>query len=126
MWTKILILAAGGALGTLARVGTVALSARLVGTVFPWGTFIVNAVGCFAFGFIFALSKHHLPMSANAKLLVLTGFMGAYTTFSTYAFESAQLMLTRDAGLAWMGNVIGQTVVGLVLMFAGLRLGQLA
>lgn len=123
MLQKLLILAAGGALGTLARVGTIVLSARMFGTVFPWGTFVVNAAGCFLFGLVFAISEHRFALSANMKLLLLTGFMGAFTTFSTYAFETTQLM----RGDQWMmaaGNILGQTVIGVALVLIGLKVGQ--
>lgn len=123
MWLKLLIVAAGGTLGALARYGLSGLVSRWAGAAFPWGTFAVNMIGCFCFGVIFAMSEQRLSISPQVRLLLLTGFLGAFTTFSTYAFESAQMM--RDA--QWLpaaGNLIGQTVVGLVLMLGGLKLGQ--
>lgn len=123
VWQKLLVVAFGGALGALARYGLSGLASRLFGASFPWGTFAVNALGCLCFGIIFAMSEHRLSISPQVRLLLLTGFMGAFTTFSTYAFESMQLM--RDA--QWLpaaANVVGQVVAGLVLVLVGFKLGQ--
>ena len=125
MVQKLLLLALAGALGTLARYGLSGLVQRFMGAQFPWGTFAVNMAGCFLFGLIWAMAMERMEISAAARLLLLTGFMGAFTTFSTYAFETVQM--TRDAEwLLAFANVAGQTIVGFGLMFLGQALGRLA
>ena len=121
---RILLLGFAGALGALARYGLALLVQRLNVTGFPWGTFVINMLGCLAFGFIWALAEERLFISGETRLILLTGFMGAFTTFSTFMFESSQLM--RDSEWAFVvGNVVGQNLLGLLLMFLGLTLGRL-
>lgn len=124
MAQNILYLAVGGALGTLARYGLGALSMRWLGPAFPWGTLAVNLLGCFLFGVIFAAGTERWVMPMHFRLLLLTGFLGAFTTFSTYAFETTQML--RDA--QWLMasiNLVVHTVLGLVLMLAGMALGRM-
>lgn len=121
---RLLFLAVAGALGALARYGLVIFVQRQYVAVFPWGTFTVNTLGCFMFGLVWSIAEDRLLISDDMRLILLTGFIGAFTTFSTFMFESSQLM--RDA--EWMltaGNILGQTILGLSLMFAGLALGRL-
>jgi CrcB protein len=123
MWQKLLILSLGGATGTLARYGLSGLTNRWLGGDFPWGTFAVNALGCLLFGMIAAMADGRITISAEARLLILTGFIGAFTTYSTFAFESSQ-MLRESQWLLVAANVVGQNVVGLLLVLAGLKLGH--
>lgn len=113
-----------GAMGTLARYSLAGLVQRLMGSGFPWGTAAVNVLGSFLFGFVWSLAEGRLALTPQTRAIVLTGFMGAFTTFSTFMFETSGLM--RDA--QWtlgFGNVALQVVVGLACMFAGLTVGQL-
>jgi len=120
---KLLMIAIGGASGAMARYGVSHLAHRWWGSAFPWGTFTVNMLGCFFFGLIAGTAQERAWISPNARMLLLTGFMGAFTTFSTYAFESSGLL--RDA--QWLpaaANLLGQTALGLFLVIAGLKLAQ--
>jgi fluoride exporter len=120
---KYLLLAIAGMLGVFARYGLSVLVQRLNPGFFPWGTFVINSLGCLAFGMVWSLTEQRFVMSDVTRLIVLTGFMGAFTTFSTYMFETSQLL--RDG--EWMlatGNILGQNVVGILLMFAGLWIGR--
>jgi len=121
---KFVLLGLAGALGTLARYGTSGLVQRLAGTSFPLGTFLVNASGCLLFGLVFGLFEDRIGLPSEARFLILTGFMGAYTTFSSYMFESVTL-LQHGQWLAAGGNILGQTVAGVVLTIAGLALGKM-
>jgi CrcB protein len=117
------MLALGGAAGTLARVGLAELVQRVHGGPWPWGTFVVNAAGCLIFGVLFGLLEAKQALSSVAALALLAGFCGALTTFSTFAFDTAQL--ARGPGFAHaLGNFLLHGGVGLVLVFAGLALGQ--
>jgi CrcB protein len=114
-------LALAGTAGTLARFGAIALSVRLLGAGFPWGVLAVNAFGCFLYG-IFA-TQTRLPLGAEGQLVVLTGFMGAFTTFSTYAFDLAKL-LERGAYAQLAAYAGLSNVCGLALVIAGAALGK--
>lgn len=123
MLYKLLWLSLAGALGTLARYALGGAVHRLLGADFPWGTLAVNVLGCLLFGLVWSLAEERLLISGPARFIILTGFMGAFTTFSTFAFEtSAQL---RDAeGLLAAANVTGQVVLGIAAVVAGIALGR--
>lgn len=121
---KILWLALAGALGTLARYGLSGLVQHYAGASYPWGTLAVNALGCLLFGFVWALAESRMLISPAARFVVLTGFMGAFTTFSTYAFESSALMRESQWLLA-AGNVLLQNAVGMAMAVVGFILGKL-
>lgn len=123
MFAKLLTLAAAGALGTLARYGLGGVVQRWLGPAFPWGTFVINALGCFAFGVVWAAAGQRL-ISGELRTVVLIGFMGAFTTFSTFAFESSRMLADREWAMA-MGNILLHNVGGVILFFAGAALGRL-
>ena len=120
---NLLWIAAAGGMGALARYGLGGLVQRLWGFSFPWGTFAVNIAGCFLFGLVWALAESRFAISGQVRLIVLTGFMGSFTTFSTFVFESG--MLLRDGQYLYaLANMIGQNLVGLVALFLGLALAR--
>ncbi|WP_029894652.1 fluoride efflux transporter FluC [Desulfohalovibrio reitneri] len=118
------LIALAGALGTASRYGVSMAAQRLAGPNFPLGTMVVNLFGALAFGLVFGLTEERLGLPAQTKLVVLTGFFGAFTTFSTYMFESLALLRNGQWWLAGM-NIGGQTVLGLAAVLAGLRLARL-
>ncbi len=113
---------AGGA-GALARYGLGGLVQRLGGASFPWGTAAVNAAGCLLFGIAVGFLESRVTVSAHLRPLLLIGFLGAFTTFSTFAFESAELLLDRQWAY-FAANVVGQNVVGVLSVILGLALGR--
>jgi CrcB protein len=118
-----LLIAFSGAMGTLVRYSLSGLVQRVFGSAFPWGTVTVNILGSFLFGMIWSLTEARLALSPQTRTIVLTGFMGAFTTFSTFMFETSGLMRDSQWTLA-AGNVILQVILGLVCVFAGLAIGQ--
>jgi len=123
MSAKLLWIAAAGAAGTLARFGLTGLATRWAGDSFPYGTFVVNIMGCFLFGMVWMLADQRALISGEARFIILTGFMGAFTTFSTFAFETGQFL--RDAQwLAAGGNLVAQNVVGITALLLGLAVGR--
>ncbi len=121
---KLLWMALAGALGTLARYLLSGLVQRLNGTSFPWGTLAVNGLGCLLFGFVWSLAEEGLAISGETRMIVLTGFMGAFTTFSTLVFETGGMLRDTQWGLAAL-NMGGQVAVGLLALFIGLAGGRL-
>jgi len=123
MGRTLALLALAGACGTLARYGLQGLAQSLRLGSFPWGTLAVNSLGCFAFGVVWALGGERAALSSEARVTLLVGFMGAFTTWSSYVFETSQML--RDAQwLAAAGNALGQHAAGFVLFFLGLALGR--
>lgn len=123
LWQKILWLGLAGAGGTLCRFAMSKLVQQWAGIGFPWGTVSINITGCFLFGLVWALAGERAVIGSEARLIVLTGFMGAFTTFSTFVFESGQLLADRE-WLPALANISLQNVAGIGLFFAGLILGR--
>ncbi len=120
---KVFWIAGAGAAGALARYGITGLVFRIYGGTFPAGTFIVNVVGCFLFGLIWPLAEERLIVSGELRTIILVGFVGSFTTFSTLIFESQELL--RDAQwLAAAVNIFGQTILGLAALLLGLWIGR--
>jgi CrcB protein len=122
---KFAAIAAAGGLGALARYALSGLAQRAAGAAFPIGTLAVNAVGCLAFGFVWALSAERSVLSPEARTIVLVGFMGAFTTFSTFAFETAQLARESEWALAGL-NVLAQNALAIAALVLGVALGRAA
>ena len=112
-----------GALGALARYGLSALSQRLYNPGFPWGTALVNALGCLLFGVIWVLADEKLSVSPVARTVMLVGFMGAFTTFSSYIFETGEFLRSARWWLAAF-NLLGQVIVGLAAMYLGITIAR--
>ena len=123
MIIRILVIAVGGAIGALARWGTGEIVNSAVGQATPLAAGAANMLGCFLFGIIWVLAEEKLMMDTVLKAALLTGFMGAYTTFSTFVFDSGSLL--RDG--QWMlaaFNVSAQIIVGVLALFAGFGIGR--
>ena len=120
---KLLWIAIAGALGTLARYWLGGKVQRMTGGSFPWGTMAVNLSGCFVFGILWALAVERFNIGGELRIIVLLGFMGAFTTFSTLVFESAELL--RASQWLKMGlNLAGQNFFGFVALYAGIVCGR--
>jgi fluoride exporter len=110
--------AGGGAIGSACRYLLDGWVLRATGPFFPWGTFVVNVVGCLVFGLIAGAVDERFMAAPAGRAFVLTGILGGFTTFSTFSFETMQL--ARDAQIARaMANLIGQVVFGVLAMWAG-------
>ncbi|MBI1910498.1 MAG: CrcB family protein [Deltaproteobacteria bacterium] len=121
---KILWLAIAGVGGTLLRYFLSGFVQRAYGGVFPWGTFAVNMAGCLLFGLVWTLAEERLIISGELRAIILIGFMGAFTTFSSFVFESAQLMRDSQWVLA-AGNIALQNITGIIFLAIGMALGRL-
>ena len=115
---RYLFIAIGAALGANARYLVGVWAAERFGPEFPYGTLIVNISGSFMLGFLVAVTTGKLQISPEMRLLLAVGFLGSYTTFSSFAVEST--LLWRDAGF-WLGvrNVLLNNGVGLVCALLG-------
>ena len=122
---QVLFIGAGGFLGAIARYLVDVWFVRTFGAAFPWGTIVVNATGSFVLGLLFALLVERSLVSADVRVPILVGFVGAYTTFSTYILDSWLLVEQGNWPLATV-NLLGSIVIGLMALFAGMTLGRLA
>ena len=112
--------ALGGALGASARYGLAMASVRLFGPDWPVGTWTANILGCFLIGLAIPLVS-----ADRTRLILVMGFLGAFTTFSTYSAETIALWETGRIGLAAL-NAVGSVVLGLLAVAAGLAVARAA
>jgi CrcB protein len=121
---RFLFIAIGAALGANARYLIGLWAANRLGAAFPYGTLIVNITGNFLLGFVITLTTERLTIAPEARLLLAVGFLGSYTTFSSFTVES--LGLLRDSGL-WPGliNILANNMIGLICAALGVYLARL-
>ena len=119
MLRSILLVAAGGALGSAGRFVLSRLVQEGVATAFPIATFVVNIVGCFVIGLVYGLSARGNAMGDGVKLLLTTGFCGGFTTFSTFCNEGVSLVRSSSHTLA-LAYAMGSVAVGFAAVFAGM------
>jgi fluoride exporter len=115
---KILYLILGSAAGGLARYYLAGTVYRVAGSGFPYGTLAVNLAGCFLLGLLAGLAEDKLLLGPDARLLLMIGFCGAFTTFSTFIFETDGL-LREGEWLSALLNVAASIVFGFVLFRGG-------
>lgn len=118
-----LLVAAGGALGATARYVVADLVHRVASPFFPWGTFLVNITGCFLFGLIAGAGEAWGVVGPLTRTFMLVGVLGGYTTFSSFAFETVQLMRAGQMSSA-IGNIVGQVTLGLLSFWAASAMVQ--
>jgi CrcB protein len=122
-WSTLLYVAVGGALGAASRYVVSVAAVRWVGASFSWGTLIVNLMGCFLVGYGFTMGIRRGGLTPHARLLLMTGLLGALTTFSTYSIETFQFVVDRRYGLA-ATSVVANNVGGFVMTALGMWLGR--
>lgn len=96
---------------------------RVFDSSFPFGTLTVNLLGCIIIGFLWAMFVFY-PVSPSVRIFVLVGFVGAFTTFSTFALETLNLLMDGEVRYA-LFNIVFSNVFGLVFVFAGFTLANL-
>ncbi len=124
MATRLLLLMAAGAVGTLCRYGLSGVVHAGLGARLPWGTLVVNLAGCLIAGLLFGLFESRWALSGEARIVIFIGFLGAFTTFSGFMLETSELV--RDA--QWVGaagNLALQNGLGAVAMYGGLVASRL-
>jgi len=114
-----LAVAAGGAVGTVCRFAIGALCGRLFGSGFPIGTLLINVTGSFIIACFLTLVGQRMQVSEAARLAIAVGFVGGYTTFSTYMWESNALLQSGAAYKA-IFNIAGSIVLGLLAVRLGI------
>jgi len=121
--TRILVIALGGALGALSRYGATLLVGAYWKRDFPLATFLISVSGAFILGLFLTFAAERAALDASWRLFVATGFLGAYTTFSTFELETQRLAEGGALRLALL-NVIASVTVGFVAVQLGVSLAR--
>ena len=120
---NIFVVAAGGALGSAARYLINLSPAKSLFENFPFPTFLINVSGSFLIGFVTIFFTERYAVSENMRLAFLVGFLGAYTTFSTFEFETWTL-LKEGNYLTALGYVTMSVLLGFIALVAGIELAK--
>lgn len=118
MLKSLLIVGTGSFIGGAMRYLLSTYIKNMYGQTFPWGTLVVNLLGCFVFGIIFALFSKHNSADNTFCLLLTTGICGGFTTFSTFANESVQMIQNGNIG-EFIGYMATSVIVGIALIALG-------
>jgi CrcB protein len=120
---RFLWVALGGALGSIARYTLGAWVFSRMGVRFPYGTFVINITGCFVIGLALTILDTHAELPSAWRLAVPIGFVGAYTTFSTFEFETYRLGQDRPAiALLYVGSSV---ILGYLAVYLGIQTSKL-
>ena len=120
---KLFLIALFGAIGTLARYGLQGIVQVRMGTMFPYGTLLINLTGCFFLGLLGQLTLNRMLISSDLRIAIAVGFFGGYTTFSSFGWETAK-MLEDGEWLRATTYVSASVIAGLLLSVAGIRLAN--
>ncbi|HLI94086.1 MAG TPA: fluoride efflux transporter CrcB [Puia sp.] len=119
----LLLIALGGAAGSVGRYLAQLGVSKAFGPAFPVGTFIVNLTGCFLIGLIYSLAGKYEWLTLDWRLFLVTGVCGGYTTFSSFSYDSVNLL--RSGSYLYFGlYVFGSVALGLLATFAGIRIAR--
>ena len=118
-----LAVAAGGAVGAVARNGVSRAAMHLLGPNFPWGTLAVNILGSFAMGRVMVWLAHREPASPALRAFLTVGLLGAFTTFSTFSLDVVTLYRDRTLTIAG-AYILASVILSVGGLFAGLALGR--
>jgi CrcB protein len=120
-FTHLALLALAGAVGTLLRAGCTTLATKLLGIGFPWGTLAVNVAGSLAFGLLVGLARTRGAITMGLETILLIGLLGGFTTFSSYSFQSME-MLKGGRAVQAVAYVVVTNIAALVAVWLGLRI----
>jgi CrcB protein len=124
MLARVLLVAAGGAVGSALRYLVAVAAGTWLSPAFPWGTLAVNLVGSFLIGLVQQLAVEAFVIGEETRLFLTTGVMGGLTTYSAFSYESVRLFETGTTWYGWV-NVVVTTVACLGLCYLGLTAGRL-
>lgn len=116
-------IAIGAVPGALSRYYITEWCKKIFGTKFPYGTFFINITGCLVMGFLITLVSGMKNFPVEVQLMLATGFLGAYTTFSTYEFDTL-ILWRRGKWIATIFYWAGSAIIGVISILIGVFLGQ--
>lgn len=121
--SKLFLIGLAGFIGTVSRYLLSGVIAKRYGETFPMGTLIVNLIGCFLVGLLFYLLEERFLVNQTARTVILIGFLGGFTTFSSYGLQTFTLLQDGEFGFAVL-NITVSNLVGLLLVWAGYTLAR--
>ncbi len=121
---KFILISIGAIFGANVRYWIGDWAAQKFGTSFPYGTLIINLTGSFILGLFMTLISDRLFVDPRLRLLFVVGFLGAYTTFSTYTYESFSL-ISKSQWLPGLLDLFGSTILGVIAVGLGVLIGKL-
>lgn len=121
---KLFLIGLAGFMGTLTRYWMSGAVARRYGETFPLGTLVVNLVGCFLVGLLFYLLQERFLVNQTVRTMVMIGFLGGFTTFSSFGLQTFTLLQDGEFGLALL-NLSIANIFGLFLVWAGYTLARI-
>ncbi len=121
---KYLLIGTGGFIGSILRYWTSVNAYKIFGEKFPYGTLVVNVLGCFLIGFIAELSENRFLISPEVRTFLMIGFLGGYTTFSTFGFETFMLLQAKDYITAF-SNILLSVVICILAVWVGTLIARL-
>jgi CrcB protein len=124
MLKNLLYIGLGGGIGSIGRFLCQKWVYQAFPGAFPWGTFTVNLAGSFVIGILYALAEKGNLLSPEARLLLITGFCGGFTTFSSFAYENVGLLRTGDFSYALLYSA-GSILLGILFTYLGIALMRL-
>lgn len=119
----ILIIAAGSGLGGALRYGVQLMAQRIIPSAFPFGTLAVNVTGCFLIGIFFSLAQKAGVLSAEAKLFLITGFCGGFTTFSAFSIDNISLLKSGQP-VYFVFYLAGSILLGILATLLGMYIAR--
>jgi CrcB protein len=125
MFQRLFLIGVAGLLGTLCRYGLSGLVARRFGETFPTGTLLVNVIGCFLAGFLLYTLNERFLVSEVVRMALMIGFLGGFTTFSSFGAQTFTLMKDGETFFAVM-NVLVSNAVGIASVWIGYSLAKFA
>jgi CrcB protein len=124
MMGKLFLIGLAGFVGTLGRYGLSGVVAKRYGETFPFGTLVVNLIGCFLVGLLFYLMQERFLVNQNVRTIVLIGLLGGFTTFSSLGLQTFTLLQDGEFGLAVV-NLGASNLIGLFMVWVGYTLAKL-
>jgi len=122
--TKYLMVALGGAIGSMLRFWAGGYVSTRLGTRFPYGTFLINITASFLIGFIMTLLAERMHWGSNWGYLIVAGFLGGYSTFSTFEYETFRVFQDGEFLVAGM-NIVLSVAVGFLAVWVGVVTGRI-
>ena len=122
--SKLFLIGLAGFIGTLSRYWMSGVIAKRYGETFPMGTLVVNLLGCFLVGLFFYLLEERFLVNQTLRTIILMGFLGGFTTFSSFGLQTFTLLQDGEFGLALL-NLSLANFLGLVLVWAGYTLAKI-
>ena len=121
---QLILIGFAGFVGTVARFGLSEFVADRIGGSFPWGTLVVNVVGCFLAGFLFCILQERTTGNEVTRAVLMVGFLGGLTTFSAFGLQTFTLLKNSQIGLALL-NLLVSNLIGLAMVWAGYSTARL-